>query len=51
VLRIAAEEGLQLITNAKTASGYQGVVVQRNGWFGVQEANAKTRTTKWLVCE
>ena len=48
VLRMAAEEGLELITAAKTASGYKGVVVQRNGWFGAQEACCETRTTKWL---
>ena len=34
----AAEEGLELIRSAKCKAGFEGVVEQRNGWFGAQHA-------------
>ena len=48
VLRQAKAEGLELIESAKSATGYSGVVVQRNGWFGAQFADSVTRKTTWL---
>lgn len=49
VLRQAAEEGLSLaVSLRKSATGYQGVVAQRNGWFGAQYADHKRRRTTWL---
>jgi len=45
-LRQAAEEGLELLTSAKCATGYRGVVAQRNGWFGAQDSS-QGKTT-WL---
>ena len=38
VKRQAAEEGLELIRSAKCKAGFEGVVEQRNGWFGAQHA-------------
>ena len=38
VKRQAAAEGLELIRSAKCKAGFEGVVEQRNGWFGAQHA-------------
>ena len=48
VLTQAAKEGLELICSERCASGYVGVVTQRNGWFGAQHADSRSRTTTWL---
>ena len=48
-LRLAADEGLELEkTSRPSITGYRGVVRQRNGLFGAQHFDTKTRKTVWL---